>query len=251
MNKIIINIRGCHLGEGIPKICIPLSSSDHEGLIREIDTAMRVPMDLVEWRADSLLGSGDKDLVLKELPLIREAVGDKPILFTVRTSKEGSSLDISDTDYQGMCTAVIECGCVDLIDIELSKGDDICRELIDKAAKHNVVSVVSSHDFETTPKAEVLISRFCHMQELGGDIPKIAVMPTCSRDVLTLMEASCIFNEEYAKGPFISMSMGGMGAITRVGGYLTGTCLTFAVGEKPSAPGQIGAGDVKRFLEAF
>ena len=45
------------------------------------------------------------------------------------------------------------------------------------------------------------------MQELGADIPKIAVMPTCRRDVLTLLCATEEMYTEHADRPIITMSM--------------------------------------------
>ena len=47
------------------------------------------------------------------------------------------------------------------------------------------------------------------MQSLGADIAKIAVMPTCSADVLTLLDATCTMRDKYAHIPLITMSMSG------------------------------------------
>ena len=57
-------------------------------------------------------------------------------------------------------------------------------------------------------------------QELGADIPKIAVMPTCRRDVLTLLCATEEMYTEHADRPIITMSMAGTGLISRLCGYL-------------------------------
>ena len=50
--------------------------------------------------------------------------------------------------------------------------------------------VVSNHDFEKTPSKEEIVARLQKMQELGADLPKIAVMPQCKKDVLTLLAAT-------------------------------------------------------------
>ena len=47
--------------------------------------------------------------------------------------------------------------------------------------------IASNHDFRKTPSKEELIARMRKMQELGADIPKIAVMPQSTEDLLTLL----------------------------------------------------------------
>ena len=59
------------------------------------------------------------------------------------------------------------------------------------------------------------------MQELGADIPKIAVMPRNKKDVLTLLAATEEMSSEYADRPIITMSMAETGVISR----LCGACL--------------------------
>jgi len=44
--------------------------------------------------------------------------------------------------------------------------------------------------------------------------------------------------------PVVSMSMGRLGAITRLSGWAFGSAMTFAVGENSSAPGQLAIEDV-------
>ena len=61
------------------------------------------------------------------------------------------------------------------------------------------------------------------MQELGADIPKIAVMPTCRRDVLTLLCATEEMYTEHADRPIITMSMAGTGLISRLCGEVFGS----------------------------
>jgi len=43
----------------------------------------------------------------------------------------------------------------------------------------------------------------------------------------------------------ITMSMGALGSITRIAGWLFGSDLTFAVGVASSAPGQIPAAELR------
>jgi 3-dehydroquinate dehydratase-1 len=47
------------------------------------------------------------------------------------------------------------------------------------------------------------------------------------------------------------MAMGGLGAMSRVMGWLYGSAATFAVGQSSSAPGQIGVEDLRALLASL
>ena len=64
-------------------------------------------------------------------------------------------------------------------------------------------------------------------------------MPQLKRDVLTLLEATLEMSEKYAKGPIITMSMAGMGVISRMAGETFGSAVTYGAAGKRSAPGQV------------
>ncbi len=86
------------------------------------------------------------------------------------------------------------------------------------------------------------------MQELGADIPKIAVMPTCRRDVLTLLCATEEMYTDHADRPIITMSMAGTGLISRLCGEVFGSALHLS-SEKASAPGQAAVNDLNNMLQ--
>jgi 3-dehydroquinate dehydratase I len=87
------------------------------------------------------------------------------------------------------------------------------------------------------------------MQVMGADIPKIAVMPKSKLDVLELLEATVIMSEKYADRPIITMSMSGMGVVSRLTGELFGSALTFGAAKKASASGQVGVDDLYGILQ--
>jgi 3-dehydroquinate dehydratase-1 len=69
-------------------------------------------------------------------------------------------------------------------------------------------------------------------------------MPRTRIDVLTLLAATARADEK-ARIPLISMSMGALGAVTRMIGGVFGSSLSFAVGAASSAPGQIPIADLE------
>lgn len=49
-----VKIRGVAIGEGAPKICVPLIGKTHEQLKEEAAFLLSINPDLAEWRADFL-----------------------------------------------------------------------------------------------------------------------------------------------------------------------------------------------------
>jgi 3-dehydroquinate dehydratase-1 len=72
----------------------------------------------------------------------------------------------------------------------------------------------------------------------GADVAKLAVMPRSPSDVLRLLDTTLQANAAL-RIPLITMSMGSLGAVSRVCGWQYGSSVTFAVGHQVSAPGQI------------
>ena len=106
--------------------------------------------------------------------------------------------------------------------------------------------LLSNHDFQKTPAKEEIVARLRRMQELDADILKIAVMLRSKKDVLTLLAATEEMCSEYANRPVITMSMDGMGVISRLCGEAFGSAVTFGSAGKASAPGQVEAGELRR-----
>ena len=114
--------------------------------------------------------------------------------------------------------------------------------------ENDVYVIVSNHDFDKTPAKEEIIARLRKAQELGADLPKIAVMPRNAADVLTLLEATNTMFEQYADRPIITMSMAGKGIVSRLAGEIFGSALTFGAAKKASAPGQVPVTELRNIL---
>ncbi|MCI7738885.1 MAG: type I 3-dehydroquinate dehydratase [Lachnospiraceae bacterium] len=242
-----LKIRNMELGAGRPKICVPLTGSDQEQLQAEAEAAMKKSIDLVEWRGDCFCRVHDLTEMEQTAKILRQQMGDCPILFTCRT--EDGRFSISIRDYIELNKRMIATGCIDLVDVELFMGDMVCRELVEYAHAHHVAVVISNHEFEKTPDVDVMVRRLQSMRYLGADVPKIAVMPKNNRDVLKLLQATDTFNQWFGDCPIITMSMGKMGVISRLCGETFGSALTFATVGKASAPGQISVDEVETILD--
>ena len=244
-----VKVRNISIGEGIPKICVPVVGITREEIITEAKSFSSIPVDLVEWRVDWFEQVFDLEKVLGLLKELREVLGELPLLMTFRTSKEGGEKSISASDYARLNIEAAKSGYVDLIDVEIFTGDEIVKEIIDAVHNYGVKVIASNHDFDKTPDKDDIVERLRKMQELGADIPKIAVMPQSAKDVLTLLSATDEMVTKYADRPIITMSMAGTGLISRLCGEVFGSAITFGAAKKASAPGQMEVNDLSTVLQ--
>lgn len=248
MSKVV-KIRNVIIGEGMPKICVPIVGRKVSDIIEEASYLKDLDFDVVEWRVDFYEEVTNILKVKEALKLIRDIVQDKPVIFTFRSKKEGGETEISIQYYFELNKTIAETRLADIIDVELFNEENDIKELVEVAHINDIKVIMSNHDFYKTPEKDEIISRLRKMEGLGADIPKIAVMPTATKDVITLLEATRIMKEQYAKGPIITMSMAGKGVISRLSGELFGSALTFGAAKKVSAPGQISIEDLRKTLE--
>lgn len=244
-----VKVRNIEIGTGIPKICVPIVGVTKEEILKAAGDICQLGADVVEWRVDWYEDIFDEEKTEETLKALRSALGDIPLLFTFRTSKEGGEKAIDTEVYVKLNQAAARTGAVDMVDVEVFTGDDAVKNIIDAAHACGVKVIASNHDFHKTPEKEELVSRLCKMQELGADIPKIAVMPQNQEDVLTLLAATQEMSSRHADCPIITMSMAGTGVISRLCGEVFGSALTFGAAGKASAPGQMGVEDLRTVLE--
>ena len=168
-----VEVRNIKLGEGIPKICVPLVGKTNEEILEEAKFLKNVKFDLIEWRVDHYKDVEDIEKVKEIVKALRDEVKDVVILFTFRSKKEGGELEVSTEYYSELNKTIAQTKLVDLIDVELFTGDEIVKDIVETAHKNNVKVVMSNHDFYKTPAKDEIINRLCKMQDLGADLPKI------------------------------------------------------------------------------
>lgn len=244
-----VTVKGVTLGEGRPKICVPIVGHTEKEICSQARSAANTQADLVEWRADYFHQWKDTGKIEMLLEQVAALVSPRPVLFTFRTDREGGEQSITPEDYRRLNMAAAGSGYASIVDVELFFGDAYVKELTEALHQAGAKVILSNHDFQKTPSKEELIHRLCRMQELGADILKIAVMPLCEEDVLTLLSATVEMKKNYARKPVVTMSMSGMGVISRISGEVFGSAMTFGTAGKASAPGQIEAGALYRILE--
>lgn len=245
----IVKVRNIEIGAGIPKICVPIVDKTEEEILESAKKITETKADLVEWRVDWFDEIFDFEKVQEVLGKLREVLGDRPILFTCRTANEGGQISLTKEQYICLNQCAIESRHADLVDVEVFGYQEAVKELVTFAHKCDVKVVGSNHDFHATPKKEEIIRRLIFMQELGADIPKIAVMPQNKQDVLTLLSATEEMVREHDLAPVVTMSMGPQGVISRIAGKVFGSAMTFGTVGKASAPGQLDVADLRMAMK--
>lgn len=234
-----------------PLACTPLVGRDEDAVRRELDAVLGKAPDLIEWRVDFFGAIGDTARVVALGREIRARAGTIPIIFTRRSTREGGTpIAIGEDAVFALYDAVARSGTVDLVDVELSSEPRHWAVARDLAQATGVRMIGSFHDFQATPPKADLVAKFAAMAEGGADVAKVAVMPRHLRDVLTLLDAT-LEARESLELPVISMSMGGYGALSRLFGFMFGSTVSFAVGDKPSAPGQVPIADLHAVVEVL
>lgn len=244
-----LKIKDVVLGEGEPKICVPIVAGNLEEIKEQVNdiVSKSISVDLIELRIDYLDNYNDIDYIYNSINLIKEITG-KPVILTLRTGFEGGNIDISRESYSELLINILKENVTDILDLELFAGDDYVRQIVEKAHKCNVKILMSNHDFDNTPDSDEIISRLDKMNKMGADIVKIAVMPHNARDVITLLSATEKAVRIIEK-PVVTMSMSGLGLISRLSGEIFGSAITFGAVKEVSAPGQINVDTLKYVLD--
>ena len=267
---------------GLPAVAVSLTGPSLAQARTQARSAVDAGADVLELRVDlleesgALTGSAPMDAaavaaqVLECLRGLGEAItadgadAAAPLLLTCRTAAEGGRARLDDASYGALLRSVLD-GLADwaperrpvAIDVEVQRG---CLPQVCAQAHGLGIDVVASfHDFEAPPADEVLEEVLARMAREGADLAKIAVWPISADDVARLLgvcaRAAAGAGEGTGLGvPVAAMSMGALGAVSRVAPAF-GSALTFAVvpdeqGQaRASAPGQLPLQDVRRCLE--
>ena len=205
------------------KIVVPIMPTSLEEA-QELELSRFEGADIIEWRADFL----DKDSILTVAPAIFEKFAGFEIVFTIRTTREGGKLELTDAEYIALIKDVAAIYSPDYIDFEY---------------------FTRKANFEETP--ENLMELLSEMTNLTPRVVKVAVMPKHEQDVLDLMNFTRGFKAYNPEQEFVTMSMGKLGRLSRFAGDLVGSSWTFASLDNASAPGQVGLADMRRIREVL
>ena len=236
------------LNKKMPQICVPLVGDEKEKLLEQAESAIKSKADLVELRIDYYVKKNGFENVYEVIKAVREKLNLMPLILTFRTKKEGGECEISNEKYEEILINAAQNNLADYIDLELNLGEAFVKRLCGEIKEKDCLVIISNHDFEKTVSENELIKRMTDMEKMGADVAKVAMMPLCEEDVVTLLSASIKMKKELSI-PIITMSMGKVGAVSRLWGSLSGSAVTFASIGETSAPGQMESDKVFEVLQ--
>lgn len=195
------------------------------------------PCDVIEIRLD-LIGEDSCDWPVAALRLTKAGIGT---LLTVRHASEGGRWT-GDEDGRLDCY-MRGLPLVTGVDVELKSS--ILPDLVSQA-KDKVTIVGSFHNFRAMPDTATMQSVIKEGQAAGVDVVKIAAYAS---DKFELNRLSGILKKS-AGANLCLMAMGPMGPDSRISLPLAGSCLTYGYLDKPNAPGQPSAAEIRDALMA-
>lgn len=238
------------LGEGMPKICVPVMGRDARAIYAAAGSAALSGADVIELRIDSLSPMPAPEQALAAIDAVKDAAPDIPVLFTLRTSRDGGPGSDDADAYEALLCDVAKSGRADAIDCELSIGEEAFARIAKAVHEAGVTLVGSSHEFAVMDDFAIAGDWLRRQAALGADVVKAAVMVD---DSVQALEAALVMAraQRQIEKPMIAIAMGPDGVLTRAACACVGSCLTFGTAGKASAPGQMDAKALRGVLEAI
>ncbi|MDA7857926.1 type I 3-dehydroquinate dehydratase [bacterium] len=217
-----------------------VASVEGKNLLKTAETAVKLGADIIELRIDSIKvpGRGDspESHIIDLVKNLRKKL-KLPIIATIRSKKDRGIFHFSDKKRLKIFRAILNY--VDFVDVEITSSS-INKIVIKEAHRKGKLAILSYHNFKTTPSSKILIKYAKGAFNLGADVVKIATMADDLKDVKKLL----VFCQSWGKSPIAVISLGKIGAISRIAGFIFGSSLTYGYIKRPLAPGQMSVKDL-------
>lgn len=235
-------------------ICVPIVGPSIEEILSQVQKAVQAEVDLIELRPDMWMkcsNISETEYIPTIVTFVEEVhsrFAEIPMLFTWRTLAEGGETSIRSESYGHLLQAIVDQDLVKAIDVELFAYTDRIGQIIKQAHHQGIQTVMSYHNFQSTPDIETLHVYAERMVSVGAQVIKFALMPSTNDDVLSVLRLTKELTERYPELPRITMSMGQLGQMTRTCGNVFGNCVTFGTLGQASAPGQVEVAVLKQLV---
>jgi len=212
------------VAEGKSRICLSLTASTLAEDLRLLDSR-REFVDMVELRADSL-----DPTELSHLPSFPKRSG-LPVILTIRRRREGGRWNGEEAERRGLLGRSLSGGYA-YVDLAEDVHDPALSEAVNRAGGRVIRSL---HDFSGMP--DRLPERLRALARKPGEIPKLAVMPQSTGDLLALVDAYRQLEDQEK----ILIGMGEFGLFSRILAAKLGSFLTSCsvAGRQEAAPGHL------------
>jgi 3-dehydroquinate dehydratase-1 len=197
-------------------------------------TRMRRPPDLFELRLDSLASIADR--VERMLPKLR-----RPLIITARDPREGGANQLRLRQRRDLLARFLNHA--EFIDVELRSASALLRSF-DLTKNKRVRRIISFHDFKSTPKTKLLMTKARDAKVLRADIFKVATRTDTPMELGRLLD---FITNTRVNLPLAVMGIGKLGAISRVILARAGSALIYAsVGGVSDIEGQLSLAQLRK-----
>ena len=104
-----VKVRNLKIGEGIPKICVPLVGVSKDEILEAAKEIKEIPMDFVEWRADWFCDILEWEKALEVLKGLRkktrEKIAAEPLFFWLKSRYFCHFLQENETVFRKFTTS--------------------------------------------------------------------------------------------------------------------------------------------------
>ncbi|MFN2623773.1 MAG: type I 3-dehydroquinate dehydratase [Chthoniobacterales bacterium] len=189
---------------------------------------MRKPPDLFELRLDRLIKTA-----IAPLPA--------PLILTARDPREGGANNLSASRRRALLLEFLPRA--KYIDVELRSARAL-HSVLESASENNVETILSFHDFETTPSVARLDDIASRGRSLGAAVIKVATRTDTPAQLDRLLD---FFDHHRQTSDVVAMGIGKLGRTSRLELARRGCILNYAHLGSPVAAGQLSIQDLRRF----
>jgi 3-dehydroquinate dehydratase-1 len=207
-----------------PKIVgVIFSRADLERAVR-----LRKPPDFFELRLDRLINA-----TIASLPA--------PLIITARDPREGGTNNLSASRRRALLLKFLPRAAY--VDVELRSAKAL-KAVLRAASENKVATIISFHDFETTPSASRLNEIASQARSLGAAIVKVATRTDTSAQLDLLLD---FWERQRPPRDVVAMGIGKLGRASRLELARRGNILNYAHLGSPAASGQLSIQELRRF----
>ena len=206
-----------------PKIVgVIFSRADLERAVR-----MRKPPDFFELRLDRLINSAIGPLLA-------------PLIITARDPREGGANNLSAPRRRALLLEFLPRAAY--VDVELRSARAL-RSVLESASENKVRTILSFHDFETTPSDARLDRIASQARSLGAAVVKVATRTDTAAQLDRLLD---FWERQRPALDVVAMGIGKLGRASRLELARRGNILNYVHLGSPAASGQLSIQELRR-----
>lgn len=197
---------------------------------------MRKPPDLFELRLDRLA-----DFISQVDAAFPRLLA--PAIVTARAPGEGGANNLIAAKRRTLLLRFLPRAAY--LDLEL-RSAKILEPVLRSASENKIATIISFHDFQTTPPAFRLDDIVSRARSLGASLIKVATRTDTAAQLERLLD---FFERHRGRADVVAMGIGKLGRASRRKLVLRGCPLNYGHLGSPGAPGQLSVPELRRFAE--